>query len=63
MNQKSVSLRVEYDKEADVLYISFGKPRAAIATEVNDGDLIRIDPYNDEVVGITILDFKAKYMT
>ena len=51
---------ITYDKLADVLYISFGDPRPGIAVEVNDGDLVRVDPYTDEIVGITLLDFKSQ---
>ena len=51
---------IDYDDSADVLYISFGNPRPGIAVEVNDGDLVRVDPYTDEIVGITLLDFKER---
>jgi len=50
---------LDYDEEADVLYISFGEPREAKDTiEVEDGILYRIA--DNEVVGITITDFKAR---
>ncbi len=43
----------DYDKEADVLYLSFRKPQRAKKTvEMDDNVLIRTD--DDEVVGITI---------
>jgi uncharacterized protein YuzE len=49
----------DYDEEADVLYISFGKPREAKnSIEVEDGVIYRIA--DNEVVGITITDFKAR---
>ena len=53
--------KVLYDQIADVLYISYGKPRPAISTEVSEGDLVRTDPKTSEVVGITIIDFKERY--
>lgn len=56
-----MELQVSYDDRADVLYISFGDPRPGIATEVNDGDLVRVDPFTDEIVGITLLDFNMRY--
>ena len=55
-------LDISYDSRADVLYISFGKPSPGIAVESNDGDLVRLDPYADKIIGITIIDFKARYM-
>jgi len=49
----------DYDEEADALYISFGKPRKAQdSVEVEDGVIYRIA--DNEVVGITITDFKAR---
>ena len=46
---------VDYDKEADVLYISFKRPQKATDSEMLDnGVLLRYK--GDELVGITILD-------
>ncbi len=45
---------IDYDKEADVLYLSFRKPQRATKTiETDDDILIRKD--RDKIVGITIL--------
>jgi len=55
-------LTLSYDEDVDVLYVSFGEPKAAISVEVNDGELIRIDPYTDDIVGVTIMDFKQRYI-
>ena len=52
---------MNYDEEADVLYISFGPPRKGIGIEISEGDVVRIDPFTDKVVGMTIIDFKYKY--
>jgi len=52
-------MRVDYDKTVDVLYIAI-KDRPAIATEVSDGVFVRTN--EDEVMGVTILDFKEKFM-
>lgn len=46
---------VDYDKEADVLYISFDRPQQATDTETrDDGILLRYR--NNSLVGITVLD-------
>jgi len=62
MEKVAISLEkvdLEYDEEADVLYINFGKPREAKdSVEVEDGVIYRIA--DNEVVGITITDFKAR---
>ncbi len=48
-------LWIDYDEEADVLYVSLRKPQRAEKTvEMDDDVLIRMD--GDEIVGITILD-------
>jgi uncharacterized protein YuzE len=53
---------VDYDKEADVLYISFERPQKATDTEVTEeGILLRYR--DDKLVGITVLNasrFKGK---
>lgn len=51
---KKPAMWVDYDKEADVLYISFRKPQHATKTvETDDDILIRKD--GRKIVGITIL--------
>ena len=50
---------VDYDEEADVLYISFRHPQRATDSEMTDeGVLLRYRA--DELVGITILDVSAR---
>ena len=51
---------VHYDAEADVLYISFGKPRKAEGIDMGEGTILRVDPETGEVVGITLLDFNKR---
>ena len=62
MEKVAISLKkidFDYDQEADVLYISFGKPKEAQdSVEVEDGVIYRIA--DKEVVGITITDFKTR---
>ena len=46
---------IDYDKEADVLYINFKRPQKATDSEMLDnGVLLRYK--NEELVGITILE-------
>lgn len=48
-------LFIDYDEEADVLYVSFGKPqKAANATQGKDGIIRR--KKDNKVVGLTILN-------
>ncbi|OFW19485.1 MAG: hypothetical protein A3H27_18350 [Acidobacteria bacterium RIFCSPLOWO2_02_FULL_59_13] len=48
----------EYDREGDVLYISFGPPRPAVALTVEDWLVIRISPSPPHFCGFTIIGFK-----
>ncbi len=50
---------IDYDREADVLYLSFRKPQRATKTiETDDDILLRKD--GNKIVGITILNAAAR---
>jgi uncharacterized protein YuzE len=50
---------VDYDHEADVLYISFQRPQKATDTEMTDeGILFRY--HGKQLVGITVLDASTR---
>lgn len=48
------SFKVDYDKEADVLYISFGPEQKATDSEIFSDDII-LRKKGKEIVGITLL--------
>lgn len=53
LQEKSVWL--DYDQEADVLYVSFRKPQRAKKTiEIDDDFLVRKD--GNKIVGVTIMN-------
>jgi len=53
LQEKSVWL--DYDQEADVLYVSFRKPQRATKTiEIDDDFLVRKDGH--KIVGVTIMN-------
>ena len=54
------SLNWEFDEEADVLYISVGKPRPAVGLDIGEGVVVRYDQKKQEVVGLSILGFRAR---
>jgi uncharacterized protein YuzE len=58
---KSDRITVSYDKEADVLYMTEGKPRKAVSQMLDDGLIIRRDPKSKKIVGFTIVDFISRY--
>lgn len=50
---------IDYDREADVLYLSFRRPQRATKTiEADDDILIRKD--DEKIVGITILNASSR---
>lgn len=52
-------LWIDYDEQADVLYISFRKPQQANDSVLEEEDTI-YHYHDDEVVGITVLNASAK---
>lgn len=59
MARKKMSF--SYDKQADVFYLSVGKPRKSLTREIKDGILVRFDQKSKEITGLTILDFEARF--
>ena len=50
-------IQFHYDRDGDVLYVSFGKPKPAKSIEKDNGIHIRIDPFNDEIIGFTVINY------
>jgi len=50
-----------FDEEGDVLDITFGEPRKAVARELKNDTAIRVDPKTGEIVGIVILNFMKRF--
>ncbi len=54
-------LRFFFDREADILYLSVGKPRPALSKEMGDDIVVRVDPKTRRVVGCTILNLTKRF--
>jgi len=54
-------LRYHYDREADVMYFYFDRPRKAKTIELNNDFLLRLDPATEEVVGLTVTSFSRHF--
>jgi len=59
--QKKRHLVIDYDQEADVLYLSFDLPQKADETEFFSDDIL-IRKKSNKVVGLTLLNFKKKFL-
>ena len=57
--EKPKSIEWEYDEGADVLYISFGKPREALTMDLGSGILARYDKDSNKMIGFTITGLKS----
>lgn len=56
MLEKKKNIQWDYDAEADVLYISIGKPRKAEGVDIGEGTIVRVNPRTKEIVGFTIIN-------
>jgi uncharacterized protein YuzE len=56
------NLTWDYDEEADVLYISVGKPRPAVGVDIGEGIVVRYDEARHEVVGLTVIGLKDRLL-
>jgi len=52
--------KFHYDKESDVMYITFGKPKPCKSIEPGPGIVIRYTPDTDELNGFTIIDYDKR---
>jgi uncharacterized protein YuzE len=50
-----------YDRKADVLYLSLGKPQRAKTIELGEDFVLRLHPKSGQVVGITIINFSKHF--
>ena len=56
MIEKKENLQWDYDADADVLYISIGKPVKAEGIDIGKGTIVKVDPISNEIVGFTIIN-------
>ena len=54
-------VRFHHDREADVLYLSIGKPQKAKTVETGEDFVLRLHPKNGQVVGMTIINFSKHF--
>jgi uncharacterized protein YuzE len=57
---KKENLNWDYDEEADVLYISIGKPAKALGLDSGEGVILRYQEDTGEIVGVTIMGVRER---
>jgi uncharacterized protein YuzE len=50
-------VRITYDPEADILFITFGQPTASTGYQLSEQLLLRVDPGTKKATGLTIFNF------
>jgi len=60
--EKPATINWDYDKEADVLYLSVGEPQPAVGIDIGEGTVLRYDEARQEVVGVTLIGLKARLL-
>ncbi len=58
--EKSNAIDWDYDGDADVLYISIGKPVKSLGVDIGEGVIIRYDDSSKELTGITIIGLRER---
>lgn len=61
IEQKFDQVEHRYDRDGDVLYLSFGPPVPAIGLAVEDWLVVRITPGVPQICGVTIVGFKRLF--
>jgi uncharacterized protein YuzE len=56
------NLIADYDEEADALYLSAGKPRPGMGVDVGEGTVVRYNEKTKEVVGVTVVGLRARFL-
>lgn len=58
--EDSTTITGFYDREADVLYLSLGEPRDAVALDISDGVIARYNEESETIVGITVMGLRQR---
>jgi len=60
--EKPTTVDWDYDEEADVLYLAFGRPGPAVGIDIGDGAIVRYDEARHEVVGLTVIGLRQRLL-
>jgi len=60
--EKPATINWDYDEDADVLYLSIGKPRSAVGMDIGEGIILRYDEARKELVGLTLIGLRARLL-
>jgi len=52
-------VRITYDPDEDILYVTFGQPIASTGYQLSDQLLLRVDPRTQTATGLTIFNYSV----
>ncbi|MBI2001476.1 MAG: DUF2283 domain-containing protein [Chloroflexi bacterium] len=52
-------IRITYDPEGDILFVTFGSPTPSTGYQLSDQILLRVNPDSWQAAGLTILNFSV----
>lgn len=55
----ATAIRITYDPEGDILFVTFGSPTPSTGYQVADQILLRLHPESRQASGLTILNYSA----
>ena len=58
---KESRIRIFYDREVDVLYVTQGNPEHTDYVEYAEDIILRFHPETKELVGFTLIDFSCHF--
>ena len=61
MIRNNDGMKIFYDREADVLYVTRGKPEYTDYVEHSDDVILRLDPETKQLIGFTIIDLSQHF--
>jgi uncharacterized protein YuzE len=62
ISDKPKGIDWDYDQEADVLYLSIGKPQPAVSVDIGDGLIARYSESQHEIVGLTVIGLRTRLL-
>ena len=57
------TIRITYDPDGDILYLTFGQPTAATGYQLSEQILLRVDPQTQNAAGLTIFNYSMHTST
>jgi uncharacterized protein YuzE len=51
------AVRITYDPEGDILYVTFGQPQPSTGYQLSDQILLRVNPETQKASGLTIFNY------